>query len=468
MLSRVSVLKVGLVLFLAAGLALISTGPVLAAENPPDGQIPAGTTIDDDVFLNADSVNMDGSVSGSLFAAGNIVTINGTVDGDVIAMASYVVVGSQARIGGNLFAGAQVVEVHGQVEGSIAAGANAIYLKEGAAVIRNAYLGGFAIQTEAGSQIGKDAYLGAYQADLAGSMDRDLHLGGAALDLSGSVGRNAWIEIASPADRLNTPFHPMMFTPQQPGLPPMPPEKLPGLRIAPQAKIGGKLTYTSSTEQASAIQSAPADGVVYQTPVPDEAQTAKKQTAIEVRYPVLGWFFKLLRNLVTLMILGALVLWLAPAVLRRVVDFAASKPLPSAGYGALSVLVGYAGAFIAGLVLLLAGILIAVVSLGGLSRTVFGVGFSGLALLTAAFTFLVAYGSKLVVAYLIGDLFVKKVMPQASSPHIWALVIGVVFYAILRSIPFLGWLIGIAVTLIGLGAMWLAYQSRRAPAPAAA
>ena len=31
----------------------------------------------------------------------------------------------------------------------------------------------------------------------------------------------------------------------------------------------------------------------------------------------------------------------------------------------------------------------------------------------------------------------------------------------LRSIPFLGWLIGLIVTVIGLGAMWLLFQEWR-------
>jgi len=46
----------------------------------------------------------------------------------------------------------------------------------------------------------------------------------------------------------------------------------------------------------------------------------------------------------------------------------------------------------------------------------------------------------------------------------WALVIGVLIYVLVSSIPIIGLLIGLAATLIGVGAMWLAYQAWRKPA----
>jgi hypothetical protein len=140
-----------------------------------------------------------------------------------------------------------------------------------------------------------------------------------------------------------------------------------------------------------------------------------------------------------------------------------NKPLPSAGYGFITVIAGYAAACAVGLVILVFGILIALLSLGGLSSTFFGVGFSGLALVVTIFTLLVSYGSKVVVSYLIGDLLMKKVAPQASHQAVWAIFIGVGIYTLVRSIPVIGWLIGVAATLLGVGAMWLVYRSRKTP-----
>jgi cytoskeletal protein CcmA (bactofilin family) len=456
-MKRTIMVRVGIVILLAFTLILSLPGQVRAAEFPGDGVVPAGTTINDDVFLSADKVEMLGTVNGMLFAGGEEVNINGVVNGDVIAFGSNVIVGEGAKITGNLFAGAGNVEVRGEVTGSVLGGAGSLVLGETAKVGRNVYYGGFSFEQKTGSVVGVDLMVGGYQAILSGEVTRDLRFGGAALELNGNVGRNASIEVASPA---NGQVNPMMFY-NQPG---MPKAIDPGLRISKDARVGGKLVYTSEVEQASAIQSQPAGGIVYQTPVPEEQP--QTQPSIEVRYPVLGWFFKLVRNLVTLLILGALVLWLLPSLFQRVVDAAKAKPLPAAGWGLVGVIVGYVGAFIAGVVILLVGILIAAVSLGGLSRAFFGVGYSGLGLLVAVFTLLVSYGSKLVVAFLAGHLFVEKLMPEAKSPKVWALVIGVVFYAILRSIPILGWLIGAVVTVIGLGAMWLALVKPKASVPA--
>ena len=70
------------------------------------------------------------------------------------------------------------------------------------------------------------------------------------------------------------------------------------------------------------------------------------------------------------------------------------------------------------------------------------------------------YGSKLVVSFLVGRWLVGKIAPQAAGSKVWPLLVGVVLYVFLSAIPFLGWLIGLVVTLVGMGAMWLAYTTR--------
>lgn len=234
----------------------------------------------------------------------------------------------------------------------------------------------------------------------------------------------------------------------------------PGLQIADSAVIAGKLTYTSSVNQDQAIRSQPSGGIVFKTPVPAPGEEPEaRPTAVALLKEV----FKILQNIATLLILGLLALWLIPVLLTRTVEQAGNQPAPAAGYGLVSVVVGYSGALLAAIVMMLVGILFSVISLGGLSRTIFGVGFSGLALLVTLFSLLVGYGSKLVVAYLVGDWIVKKLLPQVGGQRYWALVIGVVLYALLRAIPILGWLIALVVTLIGMGAMWLVYRQWRQP-----
>jgi len=87
-------------------------------------------------------------------------------------------------------------------------------------------------------------------------------------------------------------------------------------------------------------------------------------------------------------------------------------------------------------------------------------------LVMAIFVLLISYGSKLVVAFWGGKWILSKLAPQAAESKIWPLVLGVVLYVLLRAIPVLGWVIGVIVTLLGLGAMWLVFREWQKPAGA--
>ncbi len=443
--------------------ALGVTRPVQAAVFDHDGTLAADEVINDDLLIDAENVVVDGTVNGVLLAAGKTVTVNGTINGDAILVGGNVIISDTARITGNIFAGSSTIEVSGQVDGSVFGGSASLRLNDGASVARNTYYGGYNLEVQPGATIDRDLYAGTYQTILSGEVARDVSIAAAAVRIDGKVGGNANLEVGDPSES-GPGFAPFMFTP--PEMQPKISERLnPGVQIADDAVIGGKLTYTSKVNQDQAIQAQPAGGVVFQTPVP--AQTPEKSHRVPTATgSVFNIVFKFLQNLATLLILGFLALWLIPTLVNRTTEMASSKPATAAGYGFLSVVVGYGGAALAAIVIVMVGIFFSIVSLGGLSRTVFGVGFSGLALVVTVFSLLVVYGSKLVVAYLVGDWIMEKLMPQVGGRRYWAMVIGVVLYALLSAIPFLGWLIALVVTLIGVGAMWLVYRQWRQP-PAA-
>jgi hypothetical protein len=364
-----------------------------------------------------------------------------------------------------LFMAGASLQVNGKVTGSVFGGSRDMVVGPTASIGRNLYYGGYSLETKPGSLVGIDVFMGGYQAILTGTIGRDLNMAGGALQLDGTVTRNATIEIGTPNQPQSMRFTTMNFF-QQPGMPPAPAPISPGLHISSTATIGGQLTYTSQTNQEAAIKAQPAGGVVYQTPVPQQQPAAKPQP-VEVRFPILGWLFNQARSFVTMLILGALALWLLPALFQLTVVQAENKVLPSAGYGLLTLIIGYAAFLFAFLVFVLVGVIIFLISLGGLSRAFFGITLSSLGALFAVFTFLVAYGTKLVIAYLIGDLLMKQISPQASHFRIWALILGVVVYSLVRAIPVLGWLFGIAATVVGLGAMYLVFRNSRIPAPPA-
>ena len=443
--------------------------PVQAAEFDNDGFVGSDEVINDDLFLNSSTVQMNGTVNGILVANGETITINGTVHGDVFAFGAVVDIAKDAVIDGNLFAGAASVTVSGKVTGSIASGSSSIYLENDASVGKNMYYGGYSLQTDQEASIERDLFAGVYQAILNGSIGRDANIGAGAIELNGTIGRNASLDVASSSEQV-TFFSPAQFMPPQyqVGMSEM---IQPGLRVAESAQIAGELIYTSPENQQSQIETQPQGGVVFQTPVPDEKSTVTT-TVSETEKPSSPWASKVgrtalrwikngARNLISLLILGGIAIWLIPSLLVKTSKKAGEETLPAAGYGFLAWLIGYVGVFIAGLVILSVGLFLSLVTIGGLSKAFFGISFSGLGLAFSVFLLMVSYGSKLVVAYLAGDWMLNKLSSKPIESKIWPMVLGVFVYVLLRSIPFIGWLFGAVVTVIGLGAMWLVYQNWR-------
>lgn len=437
---------------LALGLVLAGTLVVApaarAVEFDDDGIIAADEVIDDDVFISSDTVMVEGAVNGNLFASGGSVAISGKVNGDVVVAGGDVTV--SGLVNGNLAFLGQSLSVEGAIRGSVYALGASLALEPSAAVGRNVFFNGFGMETEPGSGVGRDVLVSGYQALLAGRVDQDVHAEVAALQLEGVVGRDVMAKVSEPG---SGPPRGMWW----PGMPAM---VDPGLRVGEGAQIGGRLVYASPVEQADAIEAAPAGGVIYQPSEEPEVRVGPGQR-------VGRWLLVRVRDLVTLLVLGGLVVWRAPALLNRLADQARARPLPAAGQGLIVAIVGYVGTAIVAALILILGILLGVVTLGGLARTAFGVGFSGLALTFALFSLAVAYGSKVIVAYLVGRLALQRFGPQHAERGVWSLVLGVMLYVLFRSIPLLGWLIGVAVTCVGLGAMWLLFrQWRSASAPA--
>jgi hypothetical protein len=393
--------------------------------------IAEGEVIDDDVFVTGEHVIVNGTVNGDLFAFGQTVTINGVVNG-------------------SLFIGAQTVTVNGSVTGSIYGGAAALTLGDDGTVGRNLLFGGFSLQTEAGSTIGRDMMMGGYQALLAGTVERDIKVGVGALELAGKVGGDVNATVGTPGE--GKPNFVMM-----PGE--LPPSVEPGLRVAESAEIGGQLNYSSREDQASAIEGEPAGGVLFEESVEEMNQATE---SVGMGGSIVGWFFTRLQELLSLLVLGGLVIWSMPYLFSKAVHKAEEQPLPSAGWGVATLLVGYVGALIIAVLIIVLAIILGFITLGGLAGTVIGVGFGGLGVVFISFQLLVSYGSKLIVAFLGGKLFLERFSPKYAEHKGWTLLLGVALYVLLRGIPFIGWLIGLAATLIGLGALWLIW--REAPA----
>ncbi len=455
------VIRWAAVLLLAAILLGGLVGRAQAVEIIHQGSIPAGQTIDDDVVIADNQVTVDGTVNGTLMAFGNTITINGTVKSDVIAAGQDVIIGEKAVIEGNLFAGGSTITVRGKINGSIFGGAMSMSLAGSPSVARNLYFGGYDLQTSSTSVITRDIYAGAYQVVLAGT-SRNVGVAAEAIEVNGTINGDANFQVGAPGSVDTAPFRYFRFA-QSYAVTTI----QPGLRIAEGAKISGKLTYTSTANQGGAIQAVPGGGIVYQTPVPTENRTTRLNQP-QVYFPGFSyegfWLWGILRNLVTILILGALALGLVPAVFQKTVAQLQQRTLASLAVGLLELAVVLLAIPMIAIGLVLLGIAFSLVTLLDVAGIIVGLGFAAYGLGLAVFFTLFLWTGKLVLSLIIGAWILGKLAPQASGQRFWSLALGAVVFALLAAIPIFGFLFTFVVDLAGVGALWYVWRSRRVPA----
>ncbi len=298
--------------------------------------------------------------------------------------------------------------------------------------------------------VGRDVLVSGYQGIFAGRVERDVQADVSALDIEGDVGRNVMADVSAPEPNPGPDF----------AWPGFPVARDPGLRVAEEARIRGKLMYSSPVEQADTIEADPDGGVNYQVATGTDQR-------MDFGHRAGQWSLMRLRDFITLLVLGSLAVWKFAPLLDRLSEQVRNKPLPAIGWGFVTLIGGCGVTAICFGSIIVLGFLLSVVTLGGLALVTFGVGFSGLALAFILFVLAVVYGSKLIVTYLAGKLILQRFAPSVADQAIWPLVLGVVLYVLIRLIPWLGQLVSVVAMLIGLGAMWMLFrEGRRVSEPA--
>lgn len=434
---------------------------VHAAEINNNGIVKAGETIDDDLMLSGDTVQMDGTVNGMLIATGSTVVINGTVNGDLIAMGQTVIVTENAVVDGNIFTGAQIITIDGKVTGSVAAGSMSVNLGKNTAIDKNLYYGGYSLDLVDGASVGRDVRAGVAQATLSGQVGQDAVVYGDAVEVNGNIGRNAEFIVGNPtSEAMPSGYMPNSGITRY---------LKPGLRVNPMAVIGGVMNYTSRVNQANQIEAKPAGGIVFHTPEPSEeekAAAASTPAPVSTAAAIFSSFAGFAGNLISLLLVGGLLLWKFPALLDKNVNTVKTQPWPSTFYGFVTLIVGYAAFLFALPLIILASIIIGFVTIGGLGGVTAAIGLSAWATIFTIFNLLVSHVAKVIVSYLVGKWIFAKLAP-ANTSNVWPLVTGILIYAVLNAIPLFGLLFSIAATLLGVGAMWLVFKQRNIAAPVA-
>lgn len=377
----------------------------------------AGVPVENDLFLADDNIRIDQPVVGDVFVLGNQVQVSGDISG-------------------SLFAIGQNVQVLGDVAGTTYVAAITLGLGPETMLERNLYyLGGMLLIAE------------------GATIQRDLNTVCLDAKISGQVGRttNAMIGVINLAKYF--------------------------IEL-----IGGSGLF-SALERNSLLTPALGAGLASPMNLLLEAYTQQEPTpSTAIDTAKLGeWLLDRLRDFGLLLLLGAIVYWLLRKPLEDTAQALLVRPLPALGYGLLALLITtnlfLVGALVAAL-LFVVGLWLGFLGLWGFALAFWALSYSALAFIMAALWFTVVYGTKLIVAYVIGSVLVGWVKadgqmhPSASNrrgasiPRFVVLVLGLLVFVLLRSIPMLGWVLSVLVTAWGLGAIWLVYgRRRRATAP---
>jgi hypothetical protein len=431
------------VLGLVALVSMILAGPVLAADIRTKDVIVIDKDVDDDLYLLAESITVNATVHGDLIAAGGDIVVNGVIDGDLWA------------VGGN-------ISINGTVTDDVRLAGSDLSLGTSGQVGDDFFAAGFGFDAEPGSEIASDAFYAGYQALLGGEIGGDVKAAAAAVQISGHILGDVQVEVDEPDPEFEQfSFWMGMWNPYMP-------DRLlgPGLYVLEDAQIDGELTYTSPVT-VDVPDETVGGAIVYQTPVPDEVVEAREVEVPEVPTGALtvaaiaSWFFRwvvgTVRNFVTLLAIGALLLWLVPKWLKEVARHWKEKPLHSLGWGVAALLAFLVAVPLLFIVMILLDIVLGVLTLGGLVGIITGVIMVLEAALVVGFWIVSVYITKIAFSYLIGWLILKRTASTwvDKAMGIVPLLIGLAIFVLVRSIPFLGAFFSLLVTVFGLGAIWL-------------
>jgi cytoskeletal protein CcmA (bactofilin family) len=399
---------------------LIFPATALARSSNVKDTVNEGEVLNQNVVLYGTSVKMAGVINGDLVAVGTDVNINGKVNGDVAVVGKNVV-------------------LNGPVSGNIYISALFLIVGPQASIGQDVYFFGNSITTQAGSTVSRDLNVIGLESELTGAVNRRVNALVGPVTLVQKiydflVSKGWWPK--------SLQINPSSFQdgPKQ---------------AAPVIAFG-----LSSTRNLAMAPASYADGSIVNSV--SASQSSARTNAIDVQ-KVQAWGVSLLRNLVALLLLGLLTVWLAPMQLSMASEQTRIRPWRSLLAGLLVFVLGWIVALLIFVLVLALALFFYWVSLPTLGFFTGTIGLMTLGVVLSIFWLSIAYFSKIVIAFLVGSLIFKRFLPKYAQTRIWPFLTGVVIYALLASIPYLGWLIAVVATLFGLGAIWLLSVSRKQP-----
>jgi cytoskeletal protein CcmA (bactofilin family) len=339
------------------------------------------------------------TIDDSLFAVGDTVSIDGDVNGDLIAFARLVTV--RGSVSGDLISAGETVEIQGQVGGSVFAAGRAVTLTQ-TRVGHNFYGAGNDVAVGSGTEVVGNAAAAGATVSVDGKVGSDVASAARDFVLRGDVTRN------------------VLTTAQTVTL------------LAPATVGGNLIARVGDLDKVTVASGATVRGNIDK----QVTEAMRERAARGNRYLSPSFYAWQLVRLGAAFLSGLALLWLFPGL--------QTASLADAGDAVKAGLFGLVAAIV-----LPVGALIACITVVGLPLGIIG----------AIVWLLGLYFAKTVVAQLIGRTLFRS--PHGVPHYAATLLAGLVIVIIAINLPWIGWLVGLVLTLVGLG-MLVTYVSARA------
>jgi hypothetical protein len=396
--------------------------------------IPAGTTIEGNLYALCRELKIEGKVEGHVFAAAFTTDVTG-------------------EIGQGLYLLGASADIRGRVGGDLHYAGVAFRIHPGADLMDSNYTA-LALSTvlEDGAVLGRSAVSVGYQMIVDGAVGGGLDFWGSALRIEGRVDGAVTATVGNAenvgaAAQIGTL---LVFMPQNVLL------YDPGLVLGEDALIVGRLRYWAYAPVDTAGRVLGMTEFTQLASVPDLQDLANEGT----RLSALGDYFdRVLREFITLALLGILLLPLAPALVQAILLQMRRRPVTIAGVGVLTFTLSFPVFLLMIVMSVLVIVLLSFVRINGLLLTsglLFGLLNVGGASL---FYFVAIYVSRTIVAIGIGRWLVFRVTRRTVG-GVWliSLLVGSLAVSLLVSLPVIGFLFNGLMLFFGLGAIIAALQ----------
>lgn len=342
----------------------------------------------------------------------------------LVVTGASVAVAQETQLGGKIQSGSQItISAEETVDGDL-------YASGGRVIVEGSVDG--------------DLIAAAGQVTISGEVTGDLMASGGAVDISGEVGGDARVA-AGQATVSGSIGEDLFIASGQ-------------TTISDSGEVGEDLVFGSGRMTMNGTVDGDVLGATGDYDRQGTVMGTEDVTIQDVEAPTIAdRILDALQRFISLLLVAALFLWLAPRYVEEPTQMLRQRPWASLGIGFVGVIAFGVLVFLLILVAVLLAIGVGLVGLSDLVGAIIFAAVVAVAVLAFLFFLVTVFGAPAWVGMALGSI----VLSLDSTARRWvALIIGLAVVVALTSIPVAGRWIGLLVALFGLGAVILAFRPR--------